>query len=296
MPEIEERASKRVRFKGPEVGDDDDDSDEDDEDFDPAGPHNGQVVPEGEDDESEDDSDFDSDTDSDSSSGSDSSSSGSDSEDTSSDSDSGSDASAPPEVQSSKAILGVIPGKKLPGSPVLVIPGHGRSVTKSRNSRRTRTNRLRYLKDAGKLPPDANLKALDEYESANPPGQPSDSGPAKPFSSFEGKRKRIDDEGDAENVSQQVTELEQRKQQLMATVGEDLDSTMAEAEDSAALPNTAQISTSVPEVLEEQQLAKVETARKRLRPDTSAISRILARQAMVCIMLDSTKRLELIDV
>jgi hypothetical protein len=48
--------------------------------------------------------------------------------------------------------------------------------------------------------------------------------------------------------------------------------------------------------LEEQQPAKVETARKRLRPDTSAISRILARQAMVCVRPLSHGVIQLIDV
>jgi hypothetical protein len=279
-PSRASRASKRVRFKAPEpepYDDDDDESDEDDDDFAPGGEQVGDAAID--DDDSDDDSDSDTDTDesdSDSSSGSDSSSSGSDSDDSSSDSDSGSDAS--------KGVLGTT-NHELPSSPKHVAPGHGRPVTRSRNSRRTRTNRLRHLKSAGKLPQNADLKALDEYEAAQSLQTIPEPEASEPFSAHEGKRKRIDDDEDvdimANNAAQALTELEQRKQELMARLGKESVSTMVQIEESRHHPAAPQESASPHAVEEEDQLGTKEIPKRRLRPDTSAISRILARQAMV---------------
>jgi hypothetical protein len=312
------RTSKRVRFQAPALeldndddDDDDDDSDEDDDDFAPGGEEAGDA-------EMEDDSDDsdDSDDTSDDSSDPDSddvpesaakpiipsdSSSDSDSDDTSSDSD----ASSPPEVRSSKGVL-TTPNQKPLSSPEHVVPGHGRSDTRSRNSRRTRTNRLRHLKDAGKLPQDANLKALDEYEAARSENILSEHEPSHPFSTYEGKRKRVDDDGLMADISdsdgaedaarryrqrktdwvsvstpdseEEVTELAQRKRELMARFGEDETNTSEPSQAPAVMPKPAS-----PQVAEgEETHAPNDTPKRRLRPDTAAISRILTRQAMVC--------------
>jgi hypothetical protein len=267
--------SKTVQFQGTNL-DDDEDSDEDDEDFAPEGEQDDDIA-------MDDDSDDDSDSDSDASSASDTSSSGSDSDDTSSDSDSdsSSDASAPPEIRSSKGVLRQKNGKR-PNSPKDVTPGHGRSATHTRNSRRTKSHRLRHLKEAGKLPQEADLKALDQYEN-NPSSQDSpEPGPSKPFSTFAGKRKRIADE----DAAGSDTELEQRKQQLMARFGNDTSGTMVQAETDLPSPISVPATSSTPTItedtaMEEEQPAKKETPKRRMRPDTTAIGRILARQAMV---------------
>lgn len=273
------RASKRVRFKGPQLeedGDEDDDSDEDDDDFAPAG--------DGGDDTLMDNDTSDDEDDSDSSNDSGSSSSASDSDDTSSDSDSDSDASSPPEVRSSKGAS--ITTKGLPSSPKNVVPGEGRATTRSRNARRTRTNRLRYLKEAGILPADADLKALDTYETVRPTEREQNPEASKPFSIYLGKRRRVDDEGIVEDVPEAVTELEQRKKELMAKFAEDEVSTTVRPDSTPVEPTIPQESASSPKAREEQpSVEKKETPKKRLRPDTSAISRILARQAMVSAQL-----------
>ncbi|KAH7390835.1 hypothetical protein DE146DRAFT_662875 [Phaeosphaeria sp. MPI-PUGE-AT-0046c] len=271
-------ASRRVRFRGSELEDDeeDEDSDEDDEDFDPDRAQ-AQVATMDEDDESEDDSDFDSDDTSDSSSASGSSSSESDSDDSSSASDSDSDASSPPEVKSSKGPLET--AAKIPLS---APPGLGKLATHSRNSRRTRTNRLRHLKEAGKLPADADLKALAEYE-AGQLQEPSEQATAIPFSTYTGKRKRVDSdvaENTVKTSEEDILMLEQRKQDLMARFGPDLSSTPAILEGKQSPPTVLETPSAPAEAADEATLEKKETPKKRLRPDTGAISRILARQAM----------------
>lgn len=252
------RVFKSVQFLGDEL-DEDEDSDEDDDDFAPGGEEDDVAMDDSakEHSDSDTDSSSNSDTSSDEESGLDS-----DSTDSSSDSDNESDASSPPEVRSSKGIPDTTTVKK-PSSPGNVAPGHGRPGTHRRNNRRMRMNRLRYLKEAGKLPPDADLQALGEYETGVPTVQPCQPQPSHPFSLYAGKRKRIDEDEATED-----TELEQRKQELMARFDNDTDGTTVPA------PPHPQ------EPMMEEQSAKKESPKKRLRPDTSAIGRILARQAM----------------
>jgi hypothetical protein len=263
--------SKVVQFIQPEV-EEDEDSDDDDDDFAPEGEQDDEDVA------MDDDSDSDEHSDADSSSASDTSSD-SDSDDSSSDSGSESDASSPPEVRSSKGEAGKTT-HELPETPMHVAPGGGLSATRSRNSRRTRANRLRYLKEAGKLHANATLKDLTEYESAKEYQEPE---PSKPFSTYSGKRKHVEEEEEEEEeeeTAEDVTELEQRKHELMARFGEDTPSLMAQSEGTSREPIIAQKAASPKISLTEDQSTKPETPRKRLRPDTSAISRILARQAM----------------
>jgi hypothetical protein len=276
-------ASKKVQFAG-EVPGDADDSEEEDDDFVPGGePDKDAAMDDDEDEDDEDDSDFGSDSDSDASSASDASSSDSDSDDTSSDSDSDSDASSPPEVRSSKGVLET-PNRNPPSSPKHTAPGQGRMATKHRNSRRTRTNRLRHLKNAGKLPAGADLKDLDEYEA----GQTSRSADAadaqRPFSTFEGKRKRIDDEVE-DDSAEGLAKFIQRKKELMAKFSKDEKCTTVQDKEPLQEPAAAPRPASPVAIMEEEQPTKKETPKKRLRPDTSAISRILARQAMVSKLL-----------
>ncbi|KAH7394436.1 hypothetical protein BKA66DRAFT_606622 [Pyrenochaeta sp. MPI-SDFR-AT-0127] len=275
------KPSGKVQFKQPDI-DPSDDSEEDDEDFAPEGDsdHDASM-----DDISSNDSDSDSDSDGSSeasSSGSNSSDSNSDST-SESDSDSESDASSPPEVLSSKDGSKAIP--KLPTAPAsqtLVPPGNGRSSTHSRNARRARSNRLRHLKESGELHKDANLSDLQKYEDAKRGQTVDEPEPPKPFAKPSGKRKRLEDDEPEQVINEEVSELEQRKRELMAKLEETSGS-------------QSQISLSEPEVeapqnapLEEQP-AKRDTPSKRLRPDTTAISRILARQARPTVKKGKTK-------
>ncbi|KAH7079993.1 hypothetical protein BKA63DRAFT_232561 [Paraphoma chrysanthemicola] len=266
--------SKSVQFEAPVLDDEDEDSDEDDEDF---APNDAQDEDDPVDAESEEDSDTDSDTDSDSNT----SSSASDDASSDSDSDEESDASSPPEVMSSKGIPADVlrPAQvKSLVSPRHVAPGNGRGVTRSRNSRRTRTNRLRLLKAAGKLAPDADLKAMAEYEARHNQVTQIETGPEigvegeslETLDTPTGKRKRADD----------TTELTQRKEELMARFSEAAAGTMVQLEASVQEPTVAHQPASPKHHAEQEEPAAKETPKKRLRPDTSAISRILARQAM----------------
>jgi hypothetical protein len=276
-----EGASKKVHFIGePE---DEEDSEEDDEGFVPGGePDKDAVMDDDEDEDDEDDSNFGSDSGSDSASddSSSDSDSDSDSDDTSSDSDSDSDsdASSPPEVRSSKGVLETL-NRNPPSSPKHIAPGLGRGATKRRNSRRHRTNRLRHLKDAGKLPAEAGLKELEEYDAAQ--ASPDAPEASRPFSTFEGKRKRIDgDEVDVDSA-EGLAEFIQRKKELMAKFSEDENRTTVQDEQPPQEPAATPQPVSPQEITEAEQPAEKEPPKKRLRPDTSAISRILARQAMV---------------
>lgn len=275
--------SRKVQFQMLGAQEEDLDSEEDDEDFEPGN--------EDADEDMEEDSANDSDsasssasetTSSDSESGSDS-----DSDDSSSDSDEESDASSAPEVRSSKGNLpDVLPS--LPASSSNVAPGKGRRATQARNQRRTRTNRLRHLQQSGKLPSTATLKDLAEYETGTPKEEPEESTAHQPYSNWTGKRKRID--GDEDGTS--VVAHNRRKEELAKTFGIEIASTLVEREDflqhTVTVPSPSQTQPTI-EVLPEKETPETETPRKRLRPDTSAISRILARQAAVSLPVSTLR-------
>ena len=264
-------AGKSVHFAqaedAMELDEGSDSEDEDDDDFAPGG--DGDV-------EEDVDSGSDSDSDSDSSSASDASDSDSDSISSSEDSlcdlesnrDGYSDSDAAPEVRSSKT---PVPKPTIP-------PGEGKKTTQSRNARRMRTNRLKHLKEAGKLHKDADLKALDEYDEeqglrrSEPPSQ------RQGFAQSAGKRKRLDDEEAAQPVLDESAELAKRKQEMIARFGQPSDVTM-EAEESSSnkVEDPAPVT---PQRQQEESNATPDKTpeRKRLRPDVSAIGRMLARQ------------------
>jgi hypothetical protein len=312
------QASKLVQFKQPEI-DASDDSEEDDEDFAPGGAEEDKASSE---ESSGGDSDSDSDTDADAESGASSSASGTSdaSSDSDSDSSSGSDsddsdASSPPDVLSSKD------GRKKKDTPAHppddVPPGRGRQATKERNARRTTSNRLRHLQKAGKVPENATFSDLREYERGQRDTPEEESLPAQPFSYFEGKKTRLEEdkseevaeesmedaEESAEVVASEPTELELRKQKLMARLGDAEESTgvvasepterdLRKQELMARLGHTSYTPAPASQSVDPESLiakpAKAspqpppkeeKPARKRLRPDTAAIGRILARQA-----------------
>lgn len=265
-----QRTEKTVRFEKPDVDMDmDDDSEEDDDDFSP-GVNSDDI-----------DSEESEDTDSDSSA-SDASVSGSDSDsssnDSSTDSDSDSDSDAAPEVQSSKI---PVPRTSITSPSIVHIlspPGEGKRTTQSRNARRAKTNRLKHLKETGKLHEDADLKDLERYEEETRAQQQSVTfKQPQTFAQSTGKRKRLAEIESAE-VSLEEEELAKRKQEMMARLGQDSDITAVTEQ-----PVSSKIdkSTSSPSGQKEEapQTTPEQTPeRKRLRPDVSAIGRMLARQ------------------
>ncbi|CAE7220510.1 hypothetical protein P3342_013555 [Pyrenophora teres f. teres] len=274
-----QKAARSVQFAQPEM-DASDDSDEDDDDFAPGGANEEEAASE---EDSNDDTDSDSEAKSDTtsraseSSGSDSSS---DSDSDDSDSDSDSDAGSPPDVLSSKdgnkaEAPTIQPTKHTP-------PGQGLKATQFRNSRRTRTNRLRHLKASGELPEHATLSDLQDYETRKQGQHEEEPIQTEPFSISQGKRKRLDED---ESVADDATELERRKRELMAKLGESPDTT-------APADTPAEPSTPVIEGAGEEPLAKKQTPQRRLRPDTGAIGRILARQAAPLVRKSKAKAVE----
>lgn len=262
----------------------DDDDDEDDDDFAPQYRESDDGDMESNSDDSSDDSSNDSSTSS-SISGSGSSSTTSDSDtnkdsdsDSNSDSDSGSssesesesdedssrdsEASSGPEIISSKA------------PPLHTPPGRGKSVTRARNKRRSLSKKLTRLKTNGILDSNATLKdvrvhlqpaaslASKDTAVTNGTNQEGPVDEAVPLASK--KRKRGDEEATpSEQAAGQLehdweADLERRKQLLLQNL-ESLDQ-----------------STQAAEVIPQ------DSATKRLRPDVSAIGRILKQQTRVC--------------
>ncbi|KAF2450424.1 hypothetical protein P171DRAFT_426806 [Karstenula rhodostoma CBS 690.94] len=198
----------------------------------------------------------------------------SDSTDSGSDSDSDSDSSTP-EVLSSK----------LP-----VPPWSGSKNTRRRNFRRKQLVKLNQLKAEGKLHPDATYTDLQEYlGTPKEPVSPIRT-PAHVMSKSTGKRKRLGEDADqhAQTQVDESAELERRREELMArltntapdvemTPVESLSSTVEQAEQSASVSAssaTTAVSTS------KKDAATSAPPAKRLRPNVSAIGRILQRQAV----------------
>ncbi|KAI4617764.1 hypothetical protein J4E83_006096 [Alternaria metachromatica] len=274
-----QRAVKSVQFEQPEI-DDSDDSEEDDDDFAPEEAEEEASSSDDSDSDSDSDSDADADADATAKAKSDASSSASDTSDsdsetdTSSDSDSDpddSDASSPPDVLSSKD------GRKTKAATTHVPPGDGLKATKLRNSRRTRANRLRSLKASGKLPETATFSDLAAYEDGRYGLDEEQPRHTQPFAKSQGKRKRLDEDEPAEEVAEDTTELERRKRDLMARFGESTEATAPA--DEAIQPTAPVVEQATTTLVEEEPPAKKEPTSRRLRPDTRAIGRILARQA-----------------
>jgi hypothetical protein len=268
--------SRTVQFKKPIVEQNDDSSDsEADEDFAPGVESSDSMA---------EDSD-DSDSDSSESSDSDASSSDSDS-DSSSCSNSSSDSSSGPEVH-----------KILHPKPTANgVPGKGSKVTRSRNHRRRDGVQLKKLKALGVLHQDASLEDMRSWNSEDATAREQRIAYAKEHAVIEGldvsgpprKRKRGAVEATQETqTSDNLTELERRKQELMTQMGED-DAPLSApiSTEPTPAPTTTEYAyapvESTPATIETiPTLAPAEPTRKRLRPDTSAISRILARQTQV---------------
>jgi hypothetical protein len=278
--------SKSVQFKTPivEQDDDDDSSDsEDDQDFEPDEASPGSDV-------SMDEDSDDSDSDSDDASDSDASSSDSDS-DSSSASDSSSDSSRGPEVHKIQH----------PKSTTNGMPGKGLKQTRSRNHRRRDAGQLKKLKTLGVLHEDASLEDMKSWNSEDAAAREQRIAQAKERAASEGvnvsgqarKRKRGAVEPMHETLaSDGLAELQRRKQELMTRMEEEEEEdeplgAPISTESNPTTTTTEPVSTPVetkPSTIEPiPTLASAAPTRKRLRPDTSAISRILARQTQVRI-------------
>lgn len=218
--------------------------------------------------DSEDDEEFapseesdDSDASTDDSSDNSSSDSDSDSEaDTSSDSEAESSNSAP-EILSSK-----LPAPAKQPAP----PKQGTKDTQRRNRRRKESHKLSQLKSSGILHQDATLEDLRQYLNAHRetssrlPYPPA----LKAMTEPTGKRKLLDDVSTMEAKPDSPGELERRKAELIAKLM---------PEGGASMPTDTLTPEKSPPTNNE---ASARPA-KRLRPDTAAISRILARQTRV---------------
>ncbi|CAO2657975.1 Nn.00g072350.m01.CDS01 [Neocucurbitaria sp. VM-36] len=280
------QGSKSVQFQQPELDEDEDSEEEeeedDDDDFAPEGDSESDLAM---DNASEDDSGSDSGlyagsgASSSASSTSDSDSDSDSNSSSASDSDSESQASSPPDVLSSRD-----GSKRQTATLTHVPPGEGRASTKSRNARRTMTNRLRALKKAGELPEDADLSDLRRYEDGKTADIQEETEASTSPPKVSGKRKRLSNEESTDITIEDISELNKRKQELMAKFGEEsLGATIQT--DAPTLPQTsiidpAVISSPSSQLPNDEPPAKKETPSKRLRPDTTAIGRILARQAV----------------
>lgn len=213
-------------------------------------------------------------SDSDSDSSSDGSSNESDS-----DSDSDSDDEAP-EVQSSKAPVPRISAQALQPPTVANMspPGEGKRTTQSRNARRSKSNRLRYLKEAGKLHEDADLKDLEKYDEELGLHQKSQEEQRQAFAHPTGKRKRIEDEEPTKSAADETVELERMKRAMMARIHE-MDNISMDV-DEQTLSRTEETTAASPQQHVQEAAVTIDKPpeRKRLRPDVSAIGRMLVRQ------------------
>lgn len=211
--------------------------------------------------------DLEAETSADSDSDSDSASDSSDS-----DSDSDSDSSAP-EVLSSK-----------PDVP----PWSGSKETRRRNFRRKQLVKLKQLKAKGKLHPDATYADLQAYlGTPKEPDSPTRT-PAHAMSESTGKRKRLDEDAEDQQTQAQTNEsaeLERRRMELMARLADtvsDVEMTPVELSTSTVeqVGETTTLSASPAVSLSKRSTATPTPPTKRLRPNVSAISRILQRQAV----------------
>jgi hypothetical protein len=215
------------------------------------------------DDESPDDSTSDSGSDSDSDSGS-----NTDSSSSSSGEESDSSQSSGPEVVPSKPV----PAHNVP-------PYAGKKATKARNQRRIVAKKRRQLVESGLLPAQSTLK--DTRQHLRQDETELDADTAKPVAQAQKsshKRKRGGTELMPEERLQAGDELEERRKTLLAALN--LDATSSETTKVGGLGESAEVMKQPP-VQEPVQ----EPARKRLRPDTSAITRILSHQTRVSIRI-----------
>ncbi|KAF2259779.1 hypothetical protein CC78DRAFT_620743 [Lojkania enalia] len=187
----------------------------------------------------------------DSSDASDSSSSSEYESESESDSESDSNSSSGENERSTPEILASHPG---------VPHGKGTKQTQQRNSRRRRTHKLRRLKYLGILDAHATYADLDNWYALNDEVRICQLQDAKRLL-VEKKRKPTETNANVV-VHGDQEELEQLRRQLLAKYGQDTPSLEPRAE--LAPPST---------------IPAEEPVRKRLRPNVSAITRIIGHQA-----------------
>lgn len=172
-----------------------------------------------------------------------------------------------------------------------VPPGAGSQTTKRRNARRRESEKLRRLKECGTLHQDANLEDLRNYQEASGTStpEPAQEMPSETTAASVGKRKRVDKKTTEQDDLNESAELTRRKQDLMAKFGgetpvEDLENVGSPKPASTSSKKVASPTTesaTPPNAGTKRSGGTSEPPAKRLRPDTSAIGRILRRQAIV---------------
>jgi hypothetical protein len=207
----------------------------------------------------------------------DSDSDSSDSDSTSdSDSDSDSNSSAAPDVLSSKPT---------------VPPWSGSQQTRKRNFRRKQLVKLKQLKAEGKLHPEATYTDLQEYLGTPKQRDSPNRSPAHTMATSKGKRKRLAEDAEDEVMqtpADESVELERRREELMARLADTVpDAEMTPVGSSTTTVEqveqtvSASASPALTPTSASQKITAVPTPpTKRLRPNVSAIGRILQRQAV----------------
>lgn len=197
-----------------------------------------------------------------------------------SDSDSGSDNEAP-DVLSSKPT---------------VPPWSGSKETRRRNFRRKQLVKLKQLKADGKLHPDATYADLQEYLGTSKEPDSKKPTPVHAMSKSTGKRKRLGEEAEEHKLqalADETVELERRRKELMARLADDVpdvEMTPVDSLNSTVEQSEGAASASASPAITSGSISKRSTTTptpptKRLRPNVSAIGRILQRQAVVSSIL-----------
>ncbi|KAF2638184.1 hypothetical protein P280DRAFT_500007 [Massarina eburnea CBS 473.64] len=147
--------------------------------------------------------------------------------------------------------------------------GRGLRATKQRNRRRSLSRKLQQLKQAGGIESSATLKdyrcyledmklSADESKAANPMSTWSDT------------------------VADDAAELEARKRKMLAEFEEATPRSQTPTQADVAMDEAAEVAIATPdtppEIMSSKPAPTSEQPTKRLRPDTAAIGRILARQ------------------
>lgn len=206
--------------------------------------------------------------------------------DSESDSDSDSDSDSPPEIITSKSI---------------VPPFSGSKKTRRRNWRRKALPKLKNLKAEGRLHPDAGLADLRLYlgEVNTTDSASVTMKPGQPMSKSTGKRKRVEpdlEEPEVKLSEEHSIELERRREELISRLAEDTIDTQRPETDLGLVTKTSEtpresdtLATTPDPTRQDVDKPALTPPTKRLRPNVSAIGRILKRQAVVSVFPDDYK-------
>ena len=204
----------------------------------------------------------------------------SDSSTSSSNSDSDSDSDTNSDTDSSSSSSGDESESSQSSGPEVVSskpPYAGKKSTKARNKRRTLASKRRKLVERGLLPTGSTLEDARQYlKQADTAPEADTTKPVAQAPSSSNKMKRGGAELMPEERLQAGNELEERRRQLLAELNLDATSSETAKPGEDGKPVAAMEQPPAQEPVQEP-------ARKRLRPNVSAIRRIISHQATVSI-------------